>query len=103
MFDLTEEQIENILTRYKQQKEKDKAKYEKIKDTEEFKTKNREKAKSWYENNKEKRAQKYIDNKDLMSAKNTYYYYKKTNQLEKFKEKHPQKYDILSMYGYFND
>lgn len=103
MFDLTEEQIETILTRYKNQQQRDKDKYEKVKDSEEFKMKNREKAKLWYDNNKEKRAKKYQDNKDFMSAKNTYYYYKRTDQIDKFKQKHPQKYDILSMYGYFND
>ena len=103
MFDLTEEQIETILTRYKNQQQRDKEKYEKVKDSEDFKIKNREKARLWYENNKEKRAKKYQDNKDFNLSKNTYYYYKRTNQLDKFKEKHPQKYDILEMYGYFNE
>jgi len=102
-FDLTEQEIESILKQYKDRKERDKLKYEQVKDDEEFKAKNREKAKNWYMKNKDKRKEQYQDNKDFLNARNHYYYYKKTNNLEKFKEKFPQKYDILNMYGYFNE
>ena len=63
----------------------------------------REKAKKHYHNNKEKYQEKYKEKRELNKAKNSYYYYRKNHSLEKFKEKHPERYDLLLIGGYFND
>jgi len=103
MFDFSEEEIENILTRYKARRQKDKIKYDKKKDNEDFKIQNRARAKAYYELNKDKRKEQYENKKDLLKARNSYYYYKKINKIETFKEKYPERYDLMEIYGYFND
>jgi len=102
-FDYSEEQIKNILQSYKTKREREKERYDKIKDTEEFKNYNREKSKKHYLNNKDKYKEKYESKKDLLKAKNSYYYYKKNHDMETFKKKHPERYDLLLVGGYFND
>ena len=102
-FDISEEQIQNILQSYKNKREREKARYDEIKNTPEFKNYNREKSKKHYLNNKDKYKEKYESKKDLLKAKNSYYYYKKHHSLEVFKEKHPERYDLLLVGGYFND
>ncbi len=91
----SENEIQNILRLYSKKKEYEKQRYELIKDTDEFKIKNRLRAKNHYDNNKEKKLQKYQDNKEIMNAKSSYYYYKKTDKLEIFKEKNSEKYELL--------
>lgn len=103
MFDLSEQEIENILTKYKIRKEKDKQKYLQIKDDENFKIKNRARAKAHYEKNKDKKKERYEQNKDLAKARNSYYYYKNLNKINVFQEKYPERFDLLKMYGYFNE
>ena len=87
LFEYSEEQIQNILTSYKNKREKEKERYDKIKDTEEFKIANRQRAKNYYQTNKELKKEKYENNKTMIRAKNSYYYYKRKNDIEKFKEK----------------
>lgn len=96
MVELTNEQINDILNQYQRKKEKEKERYNKIKDTEDFKLKNRERAKNHYQNNKEVKKNKYQDNKDYLNARSSYYYYKKMNKLEDFKNKYPEKIKLLS-------
>ncbi len=63
---------------------------------EEFKLKNRERSKKHYnEGYKEKRKQNYNDNKDFIKNKSLFNYYKKKNNIDVFKEKHKDKYDLL--------
>ena len=89
------ERIERILKQYEKKREKEKERYQLIKDTEDFVMKNRQRAKDHYERNKDKKRDKYIDDKDFLNAKSQYYYYKKTNRLDIFKEKYPNKIEIL--------
>ena len=102
-FDFSEEQILNILTSYKNKREKEKERYEKIKNTDDYKNKNRERAKQYYYSNKECVKNKYNENKEMNLAKNSYRYYKKRNNLNKFKEKYPNRYSILSECGYLSE
>ena len=74
-----------------------------IKDNEDFKIKNRERAKNHYNNNKEIKLQKYQDNKEVMNAKSTYYYYKKNNKLDIFKEKKMDKYELLQSINFIEN
>ena len=92
--------IEKILNQYKNKKTKEKERYDMVKDTEEFKTLSRERTKNYYIKNKDKKAQNYENNKTMIKAKNSYNYYKKTNNIEKFKTKHSERYNILLISGY---
>lgn len=103
MYNLSEEEINHILTQYKNRKEKDQQKYNLNKQNPEFVERNRQKAKEWYDNNKEKRKETYVNNKDFLNARNHYYYYKKRDQIDKFKEKYQNKYDILLLHGYLSE
>ena len=102
-FDYSEEEIQNILKSYKHKREKEKERYDKIKDTDEFKLKNRMKAKDHYNNNKDHYKEKYQNKKDLVKARNSFYYYKKKNDMEAFKTKYADRYELLLIGGYFKD
>ena len=89
------ERIARILKQYEKKRAKEKERYQLIKDTEDFKTKNRQRAKNHYEKNKDKKRDNYENNKDFLNARSQYYYYKKTDRLDIFKEKFPHKIEIL--------
>jgi len=91
----TEEQINQILKLYIQNRQKEKERYDKIKDTEEFKIKNRSRAKKHYEENKDVKKNMYQENKEFVKARNNYLYYKKKNRVEDYKEKYPERYQML--------
>ena len=95
MSEYSEEHIKNILNQYQRKREKEKERYERIKDTEEFKNQNRQRARNHYQVNKDKKKEKYDNNKEFMNARSSYYYYKKKEQLDLFKEKYPNKVNIL--------
>lgn len=95
MTDMSDIEICHIVSLYKNQREKDKNRYLKIKDSEDFKKKNRERAKAHYNKTREIRAQRYKDNKDVRLAKNCYYYYKRCGRVEDFKNKYPERYDLI--------
>ena len=99
-MEYSEDQIQRILTLYKQNKIKNKENYQKIKDNEEFKMKNRERAKAHYHKNKELKKNHYDINKELIKARTSYHYYLKQNRLEEFKEKYPERYDKLVRINY---
>jgi len=100
-LDLSEAQINKILIQYKNKREREKERYDQIKDTEEFKNYNRNKAKLHYENNKDMYKERYENKKELVKSRNSYYYYKKNDKIEKFKEKYPERYELLENDGYF--
>ena len=93
----SEEQINKYIESHKKIIESRKKYYQKIKDTDDFKMKNRARANEWYKNddNKNKAKQKYEDNKEYLRAKSSYLYYKKTDRLDLFKEKCPEKWDLI--------
>lgn len=103
MNEYTDDQIENILTKYKKQRQKDKNRYLELKDNDEFKMKNRLRAKTHYDKNKDVKKEQYQDNKELLKAKASYNYYKKTERLEIMKSKFPDRYELLESHGYFKD
>ena len=102
-FDFSEEQILNILTSYKNKRSKEKERYEKIKDTDEYKNKNRERAKNYYYTNKDFVKNKYQENKEMNLAKSSYRYYKNGNNINKFKDKYPDRYAMLCECGYLSE
>ena len=96
MTDITDPKIKSIVEQYERKRMKEKERYQRIKETDEFKIKNRERARNHYNKNKEVKKQKYIDNRDFMNARSSYNYYKKINRVEDFKQKYPQKVELLS-------
>ncbi len=96
MSDLTDTRIQQILKSYNNKRVKEKERYNRIKDSEEFKIKNRERAKNHYQKNKDIKLNRYKDDKEFLTAKGSYYYYKKNDKLDIFKEKYPDKIKILS-------
>lgn len=96
MEQLSDERIKNIINQYERKREKEKARYELIRNTDEFKNKNRERARNHYQVNKEKKKEKYDNNKVFMNARSSYYYYKKRDKIDLFKEKYPNKVKTLS-------
>lgn len=96
MSDLTDIRIQQIINSYNKKKIKEKERYERIKDSEEFKSKNRERAKNHYHRNKEVKLNQYKENKEFYSARTSYYYYKKLDRLDYFKEKYPEKTKLLN-------
>ena len=56
-----------------------------------------------YEENKHNRVNKYSENKDLQKAKSSYHYYKNKDNLDMFKERFPERYELLKGINYFRD
>ena len=95
-----DQQIEKIVNQYKKQREREKIYYEAKKADEQFVIKNRERAKSHYDLNKDRKKEQYEANKEFRKCKALYYYYKKNDNLEKFKE-NGEKVKILNEGGFF--
>jgi hypothetical protein len=100
-MDLSAEQIARILTNYKNKRIRENKYYHEVtKNKEEFKIKNRTRAKAHYHNGyKDKKRENYSNNKDVLQMKSLYNYYKKTDKLDIFKEKHEDKFNILNEKG----
>ena len=92
-MEYTDEQITRILNAHKKKLEYDRGRYHKLKDNEEFKEKIKLHCKKKYERHREKIIEKsleyYHENKEIISLKNSYRYYNKINNLEKFNTKYP--------------
>jgi hypothetical protein len=93
----SEEQINKILTNYKNKRDRENKYYHDVtKNSEDFKIKNRERAKAHYHNKgKDMKKDRYEENKELLRVKSLYNYYKKKDNIEGFKEKHFDKYQLL--------
>lgn len=95
-MELTDIRIQSILKQYERKREKEKERYQRIKDTEEFKNKNRERARNHYQQNKEIKKEKYDNNREFLNARSSFYYYRKIDKLDYFKEKYPDKVKLLN-------
>jgi hypothetical protein len=97
MENYTDEQLNKLIESHKRILENRKKYYQKVKDKDDFKIKNRARSNEWYQNhnNKNKVKQRYEDNKPYLKAKSSYKYYKKSNRLEYFKEKFPERWELI--------
>lgn len=95
-MELTDIRIQSILKQYERKRKKEKERYQRIKDTEEFKNKNRERARNHYQQNKEIKKEKYDNNREFLNARSSFYYYRKIDKLDYFKEKYPDKVKLLN-------
>ena len=93
---MNDEQIQNILNQYKQRQERDAKRYAVLKNDPDFIKLNRERAKQHYQKHKDKKLKYYHDNKEFMSAKCSYHYYRKSDRVDYFKEKYPEKVKVLT-------
>ena len=96
MSEISDIRIKSILQQYEKKRAREKERYERIKGTEEFKNINRERARNHYHNNKDIKKDKYDNDKEFMGARSSYYYYKRIDKLESFKEKYPDKVKVLN-------
>ena len=99
MSDITDPRIKSIVEAYERKRMKEKERYLIISQTEEFKAQNRARAKVHYESNKNVQKDKYISDKVFHNARSSYYYYRKANKLDYFRETFPDKIMILSERG----
>lgn len=97
---MDEETINRVILQYKKKKEKEYNNYHnKNKLDPEYMKKNKERAKLHYDLNKENRKESYKNNKDLVKARSSFYYYKKNNKLDTFKDKFPNHVNTLIKYN----
>ena len=95
-MDLTDEQITKIILSHKKRLEYDRKRYHEVnKKDPVFIAKNRQRAKEHYEKYGSKKRENYAQNREVLSARTSYRYYKRTNRLELFKTRHPEKYQML--------
>ncbi len=95
-MDLSDEQIKRIVEQHKKRRAYDRKRYHEVsKNDPVFIAKNRERARLHYQQNGDKKRETYVKNKELLSARASARYYKRTDRLEVFKEKHPEKYQLL--------
>jgi hypothetical protein len=100
-MDLTDEYIQNLVTKHKQKLKYYSDRYHNIKKHDpEYVKSNRNRARLHYEKNKEKKKENYEKNKPFMRARSSYYYYKKLDKIDDFKMKHKEKYELLVQAGY---
>ena len=102
-MEFTDEQIEQILLRYKKSIEYNRDRYHNIrKNDPEYQRKNRERAKKHYESNKDHKKQYYEKNKEDLNMKQKYRYYKSRDNIEGYKTKFPEYYKKLVEIGFIN-
>ena len=89
-FNYSDEQINKILTNYKNKREREnKYDHEVTKHNEDSKMKNRERARAHYHRiGKDMKKDNYENNKEMRKAKALYNYYKKNDKIDLFIEKH---------------
>ena len=95
-MEFTTEDYKRIIEKYQNNKKTQREYYHKVrKNNEDFKNKNKERSNNYYNNNKEKYKENYVKKQEYVKSRNLYNYYKKRDNLDVFKEKHPEKYDLL--------
>ena len=90
-----EELIQKALEQYKKNLVKYKETYARRKLDSEFMEENRERARNYYILNPEKKKEYYTNNKEKQKSRSMYNYYKKKDNIELFKSKYPERYNLL--------
>jgi len=96
-----EVQINKIIELYKKNRERDRIKYQKKKDNPHFIEQNRARAKAHYQAHyKDTKKENYMKNQDFIKAKSLFYYYRRTNRIDDFKTKFPDKVKLMETHGF---
>lgn len=99
-MDLSNEQIEKVLEKYKKKLQYDRDRYHNVKKLDStFMEKNRQRARNHYETNKDKKKEYYMNNRENKILINKFYYYNRLNKLDVLKDKYPDKYIKLCEMG----
>jgi len=94
------EQITKIMNQYKKKRERESKNYhEKLKCDEVWCKENKERALKHYYKNIDKNKEKYKKDKDFVNSRSMYSYYKRINKIDIFKEKYPEKVELLKSRG----
>tara|TARA_R100001460_G_scaffold76769_2_gene117755 strand:+ start:823 stop:1191 length:369 start_codon:yes stop_codon:yes gene_type:complete len=97
---LNNSDITKIITQYKKKRDREKKNYhEKLKVDNEWCKKNQKRALDYYNKNKEKNKEKYKNDKDFVNSRSMFQYYKRNNRITEFKDKYPEKYELLKCRG----
>ena len=100
-MEFTEDQVKIILEKYKKSLQDNRDRYHNVrKINPEFMEKNRQRSREHYKNNTQKKVDYYNNHKIEINIKQRFRYYKKKNDIEKFKEKFPDDYKMLIDTGY---
>ena len=100
-MEFTDEQIEQILLRYKKSIEYNRHRYHTMrKNDPEFQKKNRERSKRHYDSHKEQKKEYYKNNREELNMKQKYRYYKSKDNIEVYKTKFPENYKKLVEIGF---
>ncbi len=96
-----EDKINKIIELYKKSRERDRIKYQRKKDNPDFIEQNRARAKAHYQAHyKDIKKEKYIKNQEFIKAKSLFYYYRRTNRIDEFKSKFPDKVQLMENHGF---
>jgi len=102
-MEFTDEQIEEILSRYKKSIQYNRDRYHNIrKNDPEYQRKNRERSKKHYDSHKEAKKEYYEKNREELNMKQKYRYYKSRDNIEGYKNKFPENYKKLVEIGFIN-
>tara|TARA_R110000796_G_scaffold142248_2_gene258777 strand:- start:508 stop:831 length:324 start_codon:yes stop_codon:yes gene_type:complete len=97
---MDEEKINHIIQQYKLKKEREYNNYHNVnKLNEDYMIKNKERAKAHYDLHSDDRKLKYKETAEISKAKSSYNYYKKTNNIQKFRDKFPEREKLLTDIG----
>jgi AAA15 family ATPase/GTPase len=95
-MELNDDYIKRLIEQHKRKLEYYKHRYHTVKKhDEEFIKQNRQRSKDHYSKNKESKKEYYDKNKAFINAKTSYLYYKRKNDVDGFKTKSPEKYQLL--------
>ena len=102
-MELSDEQIEQILLRYKKSIEYNRERYHTVrKHNPEYQKKNRERSNKHYHSHKEDKKEYYKKNREELNMKQKYRYYKSRDNIEGYKTKFPDDYKKLVESGFIN-
>ncbi len=100
METLNNSDITKIITQYKKKREREKKNYhERLKVDNEWCKRNQQRALDHYNKNKDKNKEKYKNDKDFVNSRSMFQYYKRNNRIMDFKDKYPEKYELLKSRG----
>ena len=100
-MEYTDDKIKTIIEQHKRKREREQKKYhEELKLNPEWRKQNCEKSRKHYAENKEHYKEKYMSNQEYIKIRNLYRYYLRSNKVNDFKIKFPQKYEYLQNKGY---
>lgn len=99
-MEMSNDEIKKIINQYNRKREREKENYHtKLKCDEEWCQRNKERALNYYHQNKDKKKENYKRDKDFINSRSMFNYYKRNNRINEFKDKYPDKCELLKSRG----